>query len=128
MPRIFRVVVNGQAYQVEVEEISESALAHGSSVVDEVWGREEGNREVRAALTQTAPPGGEQVVAPLPGVVLEVKVVEGEQVEAGQVLLVLEAMKMENEVVAPCPGKVAGIRVEAGMVVNVGDLLMVLGS
>ncbi len=123
--RNFRVVVNGQAYQVEVEEIEEASQSHGSAGTLE--------SRFRDHEARPEPPGfgtveGEQVVAPLPGVVLEVRVVEGEQVEAGQVLLVLEAMKMENEVVAPCAGRVAGIRVEAGTVVNVGDLLLALGS
>ncbi len=66
------------------------------------------------------------MAAPLPGVVLELRVVEGDRVEAGEVLLILEAMKMENEVTAPVAGTVREVRVDRGSAVNVGDVLVVL--
>jgi acetyl/propionyl-CoA carboxylase alpha subunit len=68
--------------------------------------------------------GGEAVTAPMPGNVLQLRVSEGDEVEAGQVLLVLEAMKMENTVPAPASGRVARVHVEAGQQVQRGDRLV----
>nr|WP_207711551.1 biotin/lipoyl-containing protein [Sulfobacillus harzensis] len=70
--------------------------------------------------------GGTLVEAPLPGMVLDVKVAAGQSVEEGQVLVILEAMKMENEIIAPRAGAVTQVAVEKGSSVAVGDLLVVL--
>ena len=64
------------------------------------------------------------VKAPLPGSILEIQVKEGESVKAGNVLLILEAMKMENEIVAPIDGVIKSIYVKAGDTVNTNDLLV----
>jgi biotin carboxyl carrier protein len=63
------------------------------------------------------------VRAPLPGAILDVRVAPGQKVEEGQVLFLLEAMKMENEVVAPIAGVVQEVRVAAGQTVELGELL-----
>lgn len=63
----------------------------------------------------------------MPGTVLSVKVKEGEKVERGQVLLILEAMKMENEIVAPQEGTVLSVNVDDNASVNSGDTLVVIG-
>lgn len=76
--------------------------------------------------TGGGPGAAGSVTAPIPGQVLEVKVVEGEAVKAGQPLLVMEAMKMENVVNAPVAGKVGSIRVHAGDAVSQGQELLVL--
>ena len=64
------------------------------------------------------------VEAPMPGTILNIQVNEGDTVKAGQVLLILEAMKMENEIVAPRDGKVAAILTTKGASVNTGDKLV----
>ena len=64
--------------------------------------------------------------APMPGTILDVKVAAGAAVKAGDVLCILEAMKMENEIVAPQDGTVAGVHCNKGDSVNVGDLLVSL--
>jgi glutaconyl-CoA decarboxylase len=122
----FKVTVDGVPYQVEVEDVPGMVPA---APPDE---------PLAAAATAAPPPSapaaptarpvaeGEQVAAPLPGVVLELRVVEGDRVEAGEVLLILEAMKMENEVTAPVAGTVREVRVDRGSAVNVGDVLVVL--
>ncbi|MEX2546174.1 MAG: biotin/lipoyl-containing protein, partial [Chloroflexota bacterium] len=69
---------------------------------------------------------GQSVTAPMPGTVLQVRVSEGEEVEAGQVLVLLEAMKMENAVPAPGPGVVSRVLVEAGQQVRRGETLVEL--
>ncbi len=123
----FRVVVNGMEYEVGIEEIlGESA---GTPVVKE---------PVRtapkpAAPVKAAPPkpsaapmqeGEGAVSAPMPGTVINVSKNKGDQVKKGDVLLVLEAMKMENEIMAPCDGTVANIHVASGASVNAGDVLI----
>ncbi len=65
--------------------------------------------------------------APMPGTIMDVKVGVGSSVEKAQVVLIMEAMKMENEIVAPVAGKVLDIRVKKGDSVNAGDVLAVIG-
>lgn len=117
-----KVEVNGTPYTVELEK---SATPKIKPVVR------------TAATTPAAPPpavsrpvvvGSKMgIKSPLPGVILEVKVKEGDMVKRGQTLLILEAMKMENEIMAPCDGTVASVSVTKGASVNTGDLLCVIG-
>ncbi|MCO6450577.1 MAG: biotin/lipoyl-binding protein [Caldilineales bacterium] len=79
-------------------------------------------RDARASVTR--PPSGDtRVKAPIPGLITNVYVAQGERVEAGQPLLVLEAMKMENEIQAPRTGTVSNIHITAGQTVGMGDVL-----
>lgn len=88
----------------------------------------EDERERAAQLAaRAAGAGGGPVKAVMPGVVVENLVAEGEEVREGQSLLVLEAMKMQNEIAAPSDGVVERLAVEAGQAVGAGDLLVVLG-
>ena len=75
---------------------------------------------------QPAQAGGKDVTAPMPGTVLEVKVEEGQNVKAGDVVLILEAMKMENEITAETDGKITKIYAPKGTSVNTGDALVSL--
>ncbi|MCY0897954.1 MAG: biotin/lipoyl-binding protein [Firmicutes bacterium] len=125
MPRVrrFRVTVNGKVYEVEAEELT------GAVTVPD-------HRPEPLSSTPTAsevPPApsraagtGTTIEAPLPGLVLEVKVAEGQAVASGQVLIILEAMKMENEITAPEAGVVQSVRVAKGDSVAQGDILVVL--
>jgi glutaconyl-CoA decarboxylase len=70
--------------------------------------------------------GAATVTAPMPGKVLEVKCKAGDAVKSGQVLLILEAMKMQNEIMAPADGTIADVRVSAGSTVNTGDVMIVM--
>ena len=80
-----------------------------------------------AAAPAAAPADGEKINAPLPGNVLDVKVAVGASVKKGDILCILEAMKMENEIVAPIDGTVATVAATKGSSVNTGDLLFVIG-
>ena len=71
--------------------------------------------------------GAVSVKAPMPGNILDVKVAAGASVKAGDVLVILEAMKMENEIFAPCDGTVSSVAVSKGAAVNPGDVLCVIG-
>ena len=114
----YRVNVNGIAYEVEIEEITqEAAAAKAASPAPAAT-------SVPAASVSA---GGEKVSAPMPGNILSVKVKEGDVVKAGSVLMILEAMKMENEIMAPCDGKISQVAVSAGQTVETGALLCVIG-
>ena len=111
----YKVNVNGTVYEVELEDISGSAVAAAPAAAP-----------VAAAPVAAAPAGGEQVVAPMPGNILSVNVKDGDSVKKGQVLMILEAMKMENEIMCPCDGKVASVSVAKGATVESGALLCVI--
>ncbi len=115
--RKFLVNVNGTPFEVAVEEITGAAapVAVPAPVV------------APAAPVAAAPAGGETVSAPMPGTILDVKAKAGDAVKSGQVLLILEAMKMENEIMAPRDGVVKAMNVAKGATVNTGDVLCVLG-
>ena len=107
----YRVNVNGTAYEVEIELVGET----------------DGAPAAKAAPKAAAPSGaGEQVKSPMPGTILAVNVKEGDAVKAGQVLMILEAMKMENEIMAPADGKVTSLAVAKGNTVESGALLCVI--
>ncbi|MCD6419276.1 MAG: biotin/lipoyl-binding protein [Synergistetes bacterium] len=136
----FRVTVNGKTYEVEVEEIggaSGSAKVTASEPVSvsepKVSALEPKKVEEKvspAAPISEAPKsaaGGTVVSAPMPGKVLSVSVKEGDRVKEGDLLLILEAMKMENEILAPISGTIKQVSVSAGGTVNTGDLMVVIG-
>ena len=79
-----------------------------------------------AAPVAAAPAGGEKVSAPMPGNILAVNVAAGDAVKRGQVLMILEAMKMENEIMAPCDGTIASVHTSKGSAVESGALLCVI--
>ena len=102
----YKVNVNGTSYEIEVELLSSAPSAAATS----------------APAPAAAPAGeGEKVTAPMPGTILEVKVNVGDSVKAGQVLMVLEAMKMENDIVADKDGVVS-------FAVKAGDTVAFVGS
>ena len=123
MKRKFRVTVDGETFLVEVEEVEGGGPSPPALK----------NRATRppVAVKDQAKPiiGTDQegyVLAPLPGVVSEVRVTKGSQVEKGAILLVLEAMKMENEIYAPADGVVEEVFVEVGQQVGRGDRLLLI--
>ena len=118
----YRVTVNGCTYDVQVEEVSGFAAASAQAVAP---------APVAAAAPAVAPAtggteGNVKVTAPMPGTILDIKVNIGDSVSANQVVIVLEAMKMENEIVTPSAGKVSSINVSKGDTVNSGDILVTI--
>jgi len=125
--RMFKVVVNGNEYEVAVEEIKGeggSPAAPAPGVPKPAASRP---APAPAALKPSRGGGEGTVVAQMPGTIIDIDVNVGDQVVRGQKLLVLEAMKMENEIVAPHEGIVSEICVTAGALVNAGDALVILG-
>ncbi len=124
----YEVILNGKKFEIEVEEgkavvLSETAVAPASAPT---------LAPVPAAapvspLTAPTPVGtGDAVTAPLPGTVLSVKVSAGQTVKAGDTLIVIEAMKMENEIAAPRAGTISSVAVSNGQSVESGTPLIYL--
>jgi biotin carboxyl carrier protein len=135
----FLIKVNGNQYEVEVEEIKEgqttAAFTEEVQYTPPVKQAEkkpavEPKAKPEPAPAKTAaavPEGAEPVKAPIPGTVLKIEVKTGDQVKKGDVLLLLEAMKMENEIISPFDGTVTSVNVETGGSVNSGDVLVTIG-
>lgn len=115
----YRITVNGTAYDVAVEELGAGVAPAAAATPAPV---------AAAAPAPAAPAaaGSIEVAAPMPGKILNVKASVGTAVKKGDVILILEAMKMENDVVAPEDGTVASINVSAGDAVEAGDVLATL--
>ena len=124
----YKITLQGKTYEIEVER--------GQAMVLDEY---EAKAPVQAAPAPAAPAAaapaapaaapvtaGTPVTSPLPGNVLNVKVSVGQAVKAGDVLVIVEAMKMENEIAAPCDGTVKQIVADKGAVVATGDTLLVI--
>ena len=113
--RKFLVNVNGTSYEVEVEEIKGGAPALNSP---------KPAAPAPAPVPENRGGAAETISAPMPGTIVGVNVKVGDNFKRGQVLLVLEAMKMENEILAPRDGRILNITVQKGSTVNSGDVLI----
>lgn len=134
--RKFNIKVNGQAYEVEVEEVAGGfapapvvpVTAAPAPAVAPVAAPAPEKAEAKAAPAPApvaAPAGGTQLKAPMPGTVIDFKATNGAAVKKGQTVLILEAMKMENEIVAPADGVITFVA-SKGASVNTDDLLAVI--
>ncbi len=118
-----KVTVKGTTYDVCVEEVGEVASAPVSAAP---VATAPAAPALAAPAPAAAPAAGENVCAPMPGTILSVNVSAGQAVKKGDVLCVLEAMKMENEIYAPRDGEVAAVSVAKGEAVESGKVLVVL--
>jgi len=116
----YKVTVNGKTYEVEVDEIgSAPAVSAVKEVLPEVAAA-----PAPAASIAKAPTAGAAVVSsPMPGTVIKIIIKAGDAVKSGDAVLILEAMKMENEIAAPKDGILDVVAVSKGAAVNAGDLL-----
>ena len=110
----YRVNVNGTEYEVAIEEISAGEVKTTAKA------------EAPAPKAPAAAGAGEKITAPMPGNILSVNVSAGQTVKSGEVLMILEAMKMENEIMAPRDGTVAQVVTAKGAKVETGSPLVVL--
>ncbi len=120
--RKFNITVEGKQYQVEVEEVGGVATVSAPVAVAAAPAAPVAAAPAPAAV----PAGGEQLLAPMPGMLVAYKVADGAQVKKGDIVLVLEAMKMENDISAPCDGVFKSTS-SKGTTVNTGDVLAVIG-
>lgn len=117
------VTLNNKRYEVEVERGEASILNTTEVAADAV---KPAAVSVAAAPAAQSSGAGETIKSPMPGTIFDIKVAPGKAVKAGDVILVLEAMKMENEITAPKDGVVTQISVAKGASVNTGDVLAVI--
>ena len=114
--KVYKVKVNGKVYEVELESVSE---AQGTIAVAQ-------NAAPQAPAAPAAA-GDQEVKAPMAGTILDVKVAVGAQVKKGQVIAILEAMKLENEVVSTAEGTVKQVLVNKGQAVTNQQVLVIVG-
>lgn len=129
--KMFRVIVNGNEYEVGIEELQERNTSQPAERKTTPVPRPE--KPMAAQKPEPVTPvinseSGEAIVAPMPGTILRIEVSTGDAIAKGDTLMILEAMKMENEILAPCDGVVKQLNVSKGASVNSGDILVVLGS
>ena len=117
----YKVTLNGRTYEVEVEAGKAMLLDEYEAIVPAAA------PAAAPAPAAAAPVAGDAVTAPMPGNILKVNVTPGQAVKEGDVLVVLEAMKMENEILAPKACTVKQVLVSKGSTVDTGATLVVLG-
>ena len=122
--RKFIINVNGKSYDVEVEEVGAVASATPVQATAPVAAPSAPAAPVAAPAANVA---GTKAESPMPGTILKVNVNVGDTVTEGQAIMVLEAMKMENEIPAPVSGKVVSVNVKQGDAVETGTVLAVIG-
>lgn len=115
----YRITVNGVAYDVAVEEMGEGAVTSTPAAATPT-------PEAPKAAPAAAGAGAVKINSPMPGNILSVKVSAGQAVKKGDVLMILEAMKMENEICAPQDGTIASVQAAAGDSVESGDVLVTM--
>lgn len=130
MIMIYKVTLNGKVYEVEVEKGEaviqaeyEAALPAAPAAPAPAAAAAPAPSAAASAAAPAAQAGAGTVLSPLPGNINEVRFSAGQIVKAGDIVIILEAMKMENEIVAPKAGTLTKIHVQKGAVVNTGDPL-----
>jgi len=136
--RKYQIKVDGKVYEVEVEEVGGNESSTGTISIPQPVATKVKEEPVsqKAAKPSSSPApakastevvAGEQVVAPMPGKILRINVNEGDTIKDGDTLLILEAMKMENEIFAKASGKIKKINVSINDMVDTGDTLVIIG-
>ena len=119
--KAYKVTVNGTPYEITLEAIDASEVKAAPATSAPAAA------PAAPAASTAAPANGEKIQSPMPGTILAVNVQNGSAVKKGDVLMVLEAMKMENEIMSPCDGTVSSVSVTKGASVDTGALLCVIG-
>jgi biotin carboxyl carrier protein len=122
-PHTFSVLLHGKSYELRVAPMPDGSLKIQSATTEFI-AEEIDPREWRGRHGALQAEGRQQVVAPMPGKVVRVLVSTGDKVEAGQGLVVVEAMKMQNEIRSPKTGTVEKVVASEGQAVNAGDVLI----
>ena len=112
--KAYKVTVNGNVYEITLEIIDKEDIKAAPAKAPE---------KAPAAAPAATPAGAKEITAPMPGTILKVNVKGGDTVKAGDVLMILEAMKMENEIMAPNDGVISSVNVTSGASVDGGAVL-----
>mgnify|MGYP004612663235 CR=1 FL=1 len=123
----YNVTVNGTTYEVEVEEVGGVSTVSSEAPAAAPAPSQAPKAAPAPAASKPSVGQGEKVNAPMPGTVLKINVSNGQQVKKGDVLCVLEAMKMENDIVSPKDGTITSVVAKQGATVNSGDVLVTIG-
>ncbi len=126
MIKLYKIRIGEKVYEVEVEAISEK---EGSIVTSKDVKNEPKEKKVDNSAqdnVSNSSENGEAINAPMQGLIVDVKVEAGQKVKAGDEIVILEAMKMENPIVAPKDGAILAVKVSKGSTVNTGDTLVIL--
>ena len=129
--RKFMINVNGKSYEVEVEEIKDGAAVPSAPAAPRAAAPAPKPAAAAAPAPKPAaaapvPAGASTITSPMPGTILSINVKAGDAVKKGQVLCILEAMKMENEIMAGADGTITSVAVSQGDSVNTGQVLFAL--
>ena len=125
MLRKFNISIDGKEYYVEMDEIGAVAPVAPVAVAAPVAAAP-APEAAPAPAALSAPAGADAQLAPMPGKILDIKVNVGDAVAENEVVIILEAMKLENEIVAVKAGTVAAVHVQVGNMVNAGDALITI--
>jgi biotin carboxyl carrier protein len=126
-PGIYSLLIGGVSYVADVSEQEGASLVHVGGETHAVQVEEHARYVIRTRGGISVPRGPHTLTAPLPGRITHVAVRPGDAVQPGHTLVVIEAMKMENEFKAVAAGTVVEVRVEPGQAVNAGDVLLLIG-
>ena len=121
--KIYKIKVNGKTYKVELESVEENLKASNDLPKED---KKEEKKEKEVSKKAPSSVSGNKVESPIQGSVVNIKVKPGDKVKTGDVLLIIEAMKLENEVVSPFDGEVAEILVSKGQNVAAKDVVMTI--
>ena len=127
MIKLYKIRIGEKVYEVEVEAVSEKegSIATSKDVKNEPEEKMDEHNSAQNNISNSSE-NGEAINAPMQGLIVDVKVEAGQKVKAGDEIVILEAMKMENPIVAPVDGTVAGIHVSKGDTVETGTLMVSL--
>lgn len=129
MLRKFKIAIDGTEYLVEMEEVGctpQPVVAPAMAATATLEPEAPAVPKSSAPAASIAPVGADAITAPMPGTILKILVAPGSAVKENQPLMILEAMKMENEIVAGKAGTVAALHVKEGDVINPGDALITI--
>jgi len=128
----YNITVNGTAYAVEVEELGGTSAPKAAAPAPVAAPAAPAAAAAPAPAAKPAAPaaapsaGATTINAPIPGTVLDIRVTPGQAVKSGDILLILEAMKMENEIMSPVDGTIDVVTTTKGSAVNAGDLMLTI--
>lgn len=123
----YLVTLNNVNYEVEVEESKVSLISSSPAAAPAPAQSPVSSATAATAAAKAPSADGQKVISPMPGTILSVKVSAGSSVKKGDVIMILEAMKMENDIVAPIDGTIKEIVVQKGSTVQTDDVLAVIG-
>lgn len=122
----YKVTLNGKIYEVEVEE-TEAVITNVADYVPAQPAAAPAEPAAAKPAGNASVMDGTKIVAPMPGAIVSINVSVGQAVKTGDILLVLEAMKMENDIVSPADGSVKQILVQKGEMVDTDAVMLVIG-